>query len=72
MIRLGAAGCIVVAVDYRLAPEHPFPAAIEDGEAILQWVAAEGAGFGIDSSRLIVAGDSAGGAIATVLARRAR
>jgi len=65
-----AAGCIVVAVDYRLAPEHPFPAAIEDGYAILQWVANEGAEFGIDRNRLIVAGDSAGGTIATVLARK--
>jgi len=66
-----AAGCIVVAVDYRLAPEHPFPAAIEDGNSILEWVAAEGARFGIDRHRLILAGDSAGGTIATVLARKA-
>lgn len=65
-----AAGCIVVAVDYRLAPEHPFPAAIEDGVSVLQWVAREGAQFGIDANRLIIAGDSAGGAIATVLARK--
>jgi acetyl esterase len=65
-----AADCIVVAVDYRLAPEHPFPAAIDDGYAILQWVAGKGAEFGIDSNRLIIAGDSAGGTIATVLARK--
>jgi acetyl esterase len=65
-----AAACIVVAVDYRLAPEHPFPAAIDDGYAILQWAASKGAEFGIDSSRLIIAGDSAGGTIATVLARK--
>ena len=65
-----AAGCMVVAIDYRLAPEHPFPAAIDDGYAILQWVAGGGAEFGIDSNRLILAGDSAGGAIATVLARK--
>jgi acetyl esterase len=65
-----AASCIVVAVDYRLAPEHPFPAAIDDGNAILQWVATEGAEFGIDCNRLIIAGDSAGGTIATVLARK--
>jgi acetyl esterase len=65
-----AAGCMVVAVDYRLAPEHPFPAAINDGYAILQWVASEGAEFGIDSTRLAIAGDSAGGTIATVLARK--
>jgi len=66
-----AASCIVVAVDYRLAPEHPFPAAIDDGYAVLQWVASEGTKFGIDSNRLIVAGDSAGGTIATILARKA-
>ena len=65
-----AAGCMVVAVDYRLAPEHPFPAAIEDGASVLQWVAREGAQFGIDANRLIIAGDSAGGAIASVLARK--
>jgi acetyl esterase len=65
-----AASCIVVAVDYRLAPEHPFPAAIDDGYAVLQWVASEGAEFGIDPNRLIIAGDSAGGTIATVLARK--
>ena len=66
-----AAGCIVVAVDYRLAPEHPFPAAVEDGSSLLQWIAGEGASFGIDPNRLILAGDSAGGAIATVVARKA-
>jgi acetyl esterase len=66
-----AAGCIVVAVDYRLAPEHPFPAAIDDGYAVLQWADRQGAGFGLDPKRLIIAGDSAGGTIATVLARKA-
>jgi acetyl esterase len=65
-----AAGCMVIAVDYRLAPEHPFPAAIDDGYAILQWAAREGADFGIDANRLVIAGDSAGGTIATVLARK--
>ena len=66
-----AAGCIVVAVDYRLAPEHPFPAAIDDGLSVLKWLAAESAAFGIDPNRLIVAGDSAGGNIATTIARKA-
>jgi acetyl esterase len=66
-----AASCIMIAVDYRLAPEHPFPAAVDDGYAVLQWVASEGAEFGIDSKRLIIAGDSAGGTIATVIARKA-
>lgn len=65
-----AAGCMVVAVDYRLAPEHPFPAAIDDGVSVLKWVAREGAQFGIDVGRLVIAGDSAGGAIAAVLARK--
>jgi acetyl esterase len=66
-----AASCIVVAVDYRLAPEHPFPAAIDDGSAVLQWIASEGYEFGIDAKRLIIVGDSAGGNIATVIARKA-
>ena len=66
-----AAGCMVVAVDYRLAPEHPFPAAIEDGMSVLNWVATGGRPFGIDPDRLIIAGDSAGGTIATVTARKA-
>ena len=65
-----ATGCIVVAVDYRLAPEHPFPAAIEDGSSVLKWIAGERAQWGIDANRLILAGDSAGGAIAAVLARK--
>jgi acetyl esterase len=66
-----AADCIVVAVNYRLAPEHPFPAAIEDGLSVLEWIAREGAQFDIDANRLFLAGDSAGGAIATVIARKA-
>jgi acetyl esterase len=66
-----ASGCVVVAVDYRLAPEYPFPAAIDDGRLVLKWLASKGAAFGIDPNRLIIAGDSAGGNIATVLARKA-
>lgn len=66
-----ASGCIVVAVDYRLAPEHPFPAALEDGYAVLQWAANDGTSFGINRDQIIIAGDSAGGNIATVLARKA-
>lgn len=65
-----ATGCIVLAVNYRLAPEHPFPAAIDDGTAVLNWVATKGGWFGIDPERLVIAGDSAGGTIATVLARK--
>jgi acetyl esterase len=66
------ASAIVVAVDYRLAPEHKFPVAIEDCEDALRWTASNAAALGIDPSRLAIAGDSAGGSMATVLAARAR
>ena len=66
------ADAIVVSVDYRLAPEHPYPAAVEDAWAATLWVAEHGADIGADSTRMAVAGDSAGGTISAVTAQRAR
>ncbi len=66
------ASAVVVSVEYRLAPEHPYPAAIDDAWAATQWVAAHGSEMGADTSRLAVAGDSAGGNISAVIAQRSR
>jgi len=66
------ARAIVVSVNYRLAPEHPFPAAIDDSWAALQWVGEHAVELGGDRGRIAVAGDSAGGNISAVMALRAR
>jgi acetyl esterase len=63
---------LVVSVDYRLAPEHPFPAAVQDARLALEWVARNADELGGDARRLAVGGDSAGGNLATVVAMRAR
>lgn len=68
-----ASGAGVLSVGYRLAPEHPFPAAVEDAEAAVRWMAGDGSReLGADGARLAVGGDSAGANLAAVVARRVR
>jgi acetyl esterase len=63
---------IVISIDYRLAPEHKFPAAVDDAIAATKWIAANAIKLGLDASRLMVGGDSAGGNLAAVVSLAAR
>jgi acetyl esterase len=67
-----AAGTAVLSIDYRLAPEHPFPAPVEDAWSAFAWAAASATGLGFDPARIGVAGDSAGGNLAAVVSLLAR
>jgi acetyl esterase/lipase len=67
-----ATGCRLISVDYRLAPEHKFPAAVEDAIAATEYVAREADKLGIDAHRLVVGGDSAGATLAAVVCQYAR
>ncbi|HEY2011178.1 MAG TPA: alpha/beta hydrolase [Rhizomicrobium sp.] len=74
LCRLFAAegGFKVIAVDYRLAPEHPWPAAVDDAMAALQWIEADAAQLGVDGGRIAIGGDSAGGMLAAIITQQAR
>jgi len=66
------ANTVVVNVEYRLAPEHPFPAPVEDALAVYRWLMDHGDDFGGDKTRIAVAGDSAGGQLSAVIAQEAK
>jgi acetyl esterase len=65
-------GCAVVSIDYRLAPEHRFPAAVDDAVTAFRWLSTNATALGLDPARIVVAGDSAGGTLAAVVAQEMR
>src|SRR5690606_33872624 len=67
-----SAGCLVFSVDYRMAPEHRFPGPIQDCADAVKWIHAHSDRLGVDPNRIAVAGDSAGGGLAAVIALMAR